>query len=67
MRGHLILIDEEDYAYPLSDTQLANKLAAQGTPIAHRTVSKWRERVTTLRVSAPQSRSRYFCELPRFV
>ena len=48
----LIIIDEEDYAYPLSDTQFAKKLAAQGIPIAHRTVSKYRDRVTTLRVFA---------------
>jgi len=45
-----IIIDEEDNAYPLSDTHLAKKLAAQGIPIARRTVSKYRERVTTLRV-----------------
>ncbi|MFL2856875.1 MAG: RNA polymerase factor sigma-54 [Planctomycetota bacterium] len=38
------IIDAEDPAYPLSDTQLAKKLAAQSVKIARRTVSKYRER-----------------------
>ena len=38
------IIDAEDPAYPLSDTQLAKKLANLGVKIARRTVSKYRER-----------------------
>ncbi|MDG2085662.1 MAG: RNA polymerase factor sigma-54 [Planctomycetota bacterium] len=38
------IIEDEDTAYPLSDTQLAKKLATQGIQIARRTVSKYRER-----------------------
>jgi len=38
------IVGAEDTNYPLSDTQLANKLIHSGVKIARRTVTKYRER-----------------------
>lgn len=37
------LVDQEDKSNPLTDQQLADLLAAEGSPIARRTVTKYRE------------------------
>ena len=39
------LVDTEDKEHPLSDEALTNALAAQGLPIARRTVAKYREQL----------------------
>lgn len=39
------VIDEEDPAHPLSDDAIAERLAADGLPVARRTVTKYRERL----------------------
>ncbi len=39
------LIDEEDKEHPLSDSRLAEMMAAQGCPVSRRTVTKYRERL----------------------
>ncbi|MBT5737989.1 MAG: hypothetical protein HN891_03375 [Planctomycetes bacterium] len=72
-----ILIDEEDDANLWSDTQLPKMIVAQGLSIARRTVSQYPEcagipqaklrKPYNAQGFAPQNRSRFFCELPRFV
>ena len=39
-----VIVDAEDNNYPLSDTQVAKRLASKGIKIARRTVTKYRER-----------------------
>ncbi len=40
------MIAAEDKANPLSDQRLAEMIAAEGTPIARRTVTKYREQAS---------------------
>lgn len=47
------IIDSEDSRHPLSDDAIAERLAAAGLPVARRTVTKYRERL-----SIPTSRLR---------